>query len=108
MTLGRQMHDLVDPLRAKDVQHPLLVANIGLLECVAGAVGNVLEGLQIAGISQLVDVDDMIAPLGHQMAADRAADEACPAGDQYPVHRQSNPVSIRSSIGASRSLGERM
>ncbi len=62
MALGRQMHDHVDLMAGEQVGDGRSLANVGLHEAVVGIVLDLPERLEIAGIGQLVDIDDDDGP----------------------------------------------
>ena len=60
------------------------VADIHLDELVVGTVLDVLEVGQIAGISQLVKIDDLVLGIFVDKEADHmASNESCTSGDDY-------------------------
>ena len=64
MAFGREVHDRVDAaLRASSSSIRAAVADVGLDEAVIGPSGNLTQRIEIAGVGQLVDIDDAIAPL---------------------------------------------
>ena len=81
MAFGGQMHDRVGPVPVKDRIHRRAVADIGLLERIAGGVRDLGHIGQRSGIGQLVEVDDRMP--GPDRAADHGrSDEARAACDE--------------------------
>ena len=60
MAFGGQMDDAVDAVRAYDAAHFFQVGNIGLDERIVGLPFYVLEVGEVAGIGQLIEVDNLI------------------------------------------------
>ena len=58
-------------------------------EAVAWVVFDRPQRIEIAGVGQLVEVDDLAGLLGNALADEAAADEAGAAGDQNGIHRHS-------------------
>ena len=87
MAFGREVYHPVDGILAEELPHPLVVADIGLYERVVRGVLDVREVGQIAGIGQLVEVDDTVSGvLVYEQAHHMASDEAGAARDQYIFH----------------------
>ncbi|MNG22499.1 hypothetical protein D3C84_1069860 [compost metagenome] len=64
------------------LRHLGLVADIGTEEPVARVARHAGQGFQIAGIGQLVQVEDLVFAVVQQVADQCRADEAGAAGDQ--------------------------
>src|SRR4051812_23036328 len=69
-------------MRAEDLRHALLVANVGLLEGIAFRRARAGERLEIAGVRKAIDVDDTSLRLLDEVTDRRGADEACSACDE--------------------------
>ena len=82
MALGGEMHDDVDGVIAQQGQHRRVVADVGLHEAIVWIVLDLPQRGEVAGIGQLVDIDDVVAGVGTQMPAHRRADEPGAAGNQ--------------------------
>ena len=54
------MNHGVGPVLAEDAGDLIGVADVDQLEPVAGAVGGLGERFEVAGVRQLVDVDDLV------------------------------------------------
>ena len=61
MAFSCQMHDHVDVVPAQQIVDDRGVADIGVHEAVIGMVLDLAERFEIAGIGQLVDIDDVMA-----------------------------------------------
>ena len=84
VALGGQMDDAGYLMFADDASHLLEVGNVGLDESVVGTVLDVLEVCEVAGIRQLVEVDDMVVGILVDKKSDNmGTDESGSAGDQY-------------------------
>src|SRR5688572_21407102 len=59
------------------------IGDIGMDEEVVGRVRYLGHRRQVAGVGELVDIDNMVAGPTDQKTADRRTDEARAAGDQY-------------------------
>ena len=73
--LGRQVHDRVGAMLLEDPGDLGGVADVDPLEVVAGVFAGLGERGEVAGIRQLVDVDDLGVRLADQLADDRRPDE---------------------------------
>ena len=90
MAFGRQVDDAVHFLLLHQFEHAFEVADVHLHELVVGLVLNVLEIGQIARISELIQVDDLVLRvLVHKQTDYVRANEAGPAGDdEGSFHRK--------------------
>jgi hypothetical protein len=88
--LGGEVADRVDRVLVVHLRHCRAVADVGADEDIARAVllRHVGEALRVAGIGELVDVDDAPgeARLLEEVAHEVAADEPAAAGHQEIVH----------------------
>src|SRR4029450_2759106 len=107
MALGGEVHDRLDPLARKQLRDSLLIANVGLDETIVGLPLDFAQAVEVAGVGQLVDIDDM-KTASHEAPDHRTADEARPAGDQNSLHGKEKPVCTSASSGAARSLSDRI
>lgn len=84
MAFGSQVDNAVDPLFLHQTVEGVEITDVHLHEPVVGAVLYVLQVGQIAGVGQLVKVDDaIIRILVYEQAHDVAAYESGTAGDHY-------------------------
>lgn len=60
MALGSQMDNSVNMVFLHELLYGVKVTDVGFHECIVRLILNVLEVSQVAGISQLVEVDDVI------------------------------------------------
>ena len=91
VTLGGQMDDAVDLLVLHQLIEGVEVTDVHPDELVIRFVLNVLQIGQIAGIGELVEIDDIILGiLVHKEANNMASDESGAAGDNNILH---NPIS---------------
>ena len=82
MAFGSQMDDAVHPVLLHELAHAVEVANVGLDKGVVRPVFHILQIGQIACISQLVHVDDVIIGiLVDKQPHHMRPDETGPAGD---------------------------
>ena len=83
MGFRREVDDAVHVVFGDDLQHRVEVADVGLDKGVVGLFLDILEVRKVAGIGQLVQVDDpVIRIIVHEQPHDMAADETGSAGDQ--------------------------
>ena len=80
MRFRRQMHDRVGLLVGEDAAHLPAVANVGLIEAIVRRTFHRAQRLEAARVSELVDVDDVVAAR-HEVPHDSAADESGAARD---------------------------
>jgi hypothetical protein len=91
MAFGREVHDDVDGFGGEKFEDCRLVADVALNEAIVRRIADLPQGIEIARISKLVEIDDPVAAAAHQMAAERRTDEAGAAGDQDVqslIHRE--------------------
>ena len=82
--LRRQVYDGVDSLLAEKTGDRRLVSNVEFLEPVVRMIDDRLQRGRIAGLGELVDVDDPPAPIADEIAAHSRANEAGTARDKNP------------------------
>ena len=83
MALCCQMDDAVDGILRDESTHALVVADISFDEGIVGEACDILEGLQVARIGELIQADDVVLwILIGQKSDDMRADEASAAGDE--------------------------
>lgn len=82
MRLRRQVNHRLGLVLRKNPTQLAAIADINLLESVPIAPGNLGNRVQIARISQLVDVNDGVIRLADDVANEGGADEAGSAGDE--------------------------
>ena len=83
MALCSQMDDAVDGMLRDEGTHALEVADVSLNEGIVGEAGDILEGLQVARIGELIQADDVVLwILIGQKSDDMRADEASAASDE--------------------------
>lgn len=84
MALGSQMYDAVNMVFLHELLYSVEVTDVGLHERVVRLILNVLEVSQIAGISQLVEVYDVILWIFvYEQSYYMTANESGSAGDYY-------------------------
>ena len=72
---------------AEDAPHRFPIADIDLLEPIARIALDVRQIFRIAGVRQLVDVDDRLVGIPLELVTDEVrADEAAPARDDQAFH----------------------
>ncbi len=62
------------------------VADVALNEAVAGVVLDVAQVVEVAGVGELVEVDDIVVVMAQEPAHEVGADEAGAAGDEDGFH----------------------
>ena len=82
MALGGEIHHVVRRVRLEQAPQLGPVADVDAGEAIAGVVRGLRNRVQIRGVSQLVDIDDVGLGLVEQMPDHGRADEACAAGDE--------------------------
>ena len=83
VALGGEMDDAVDPILPDDAPHLVEVGDVGAHEGVVGLILHIPEVGEIAGVGQLVEVDDAVFGIFVDEEADHVgADEARAAGYQ--------------------------
>ena len=87
MRLGGQMDETVELMLLEQLHNEVLVGDVALDEMVVGLAVNVGQILQVAGISQVVEVEDFVlGVLVHEEPHDVGSDKAGAAGDEYFFH----------------------
>ena len=82
MALGCQVNDAVHVILLEQMAHGFEVADVGLDKGVVGLVLNVLEVGQVAGVGELVEINDLVVRVFVDKKSDyMAADKSGPAGD---------------------------
>lgn len=90
MTLGRQMDNSVDGMLPHDRFHLFAVADVTLHETVIGALLDIAQILEVAGVGQLVEIDNpVIGIFPDEQPHHMAADESGSAGNQNMFHNSS-------------------
>ena len=83
MALCRQMDDTVDGMLRDESTHALVVTDVRFDEGIVGEACDILEGLQVARIGELIQAEDVVLwILIGQKSDDMRADEASAAGDE--------------------------
>ena len=87
MALGGEVDDIVEIVLCKQALDQLLVADVALHKDVAGVALNVLQVLKVAGIGQLVEVDQqnfrvLLEHIMHEVGTDKTGT----AGDKIFFH----------------------
>ena len=80
--LGGQVHHGVGLMLLEDPGDLRGVADVDMLEVVAGVVPGLGQRGEVAGVGQLVDVDDLGLGLANELADDGRTDETGTAGQQ--------------------------
>ena len=81
MGLGGQMHDGVRLEFQQRLAHPLTVGDIGLQEPITITGFHFGERLEVAGVGQLVQVEDAVLGVLNEVADQSRADESGSPGD---------------------------
>ena len=77
------MDDTVDGMLRDEGTHALVVTDVRFDEGIVGEACDILEGLQVARIGELIQADDVVLwILIGQKSDDMRADEASAAGDE--------------------------
>ena len=83
MALCRQMDDTVDGMLRDESTYALVVTDVRFDEGIVGEACDILEGLQVARIGELIQADDVVLwILIGQKSDDMRADEASAASDE--------------------------
>jgi hypothetical protein len=83
MALCCQMDDAIDGILRDEGTHALIVTDVRFDEGIVGEACDILEGLQVARIGELIQADDVVLwILIGQKSDDMRADEASAAGDE--------------------------
>ena len=96
MRLGREIDDRPGAMFVEQPGDQLAVADVAVHEVVATVVGDRVQRIEVAGVGQLVEIDDRALFLGQPLAHEATADEAGAAGNQDCVHE--NPFSAASGL----------
>ena len=83
MAFGGKVHDRARPVRLQQFRHLGAVTDVGLHEDMAAVVPQTNKIIQIAGIGQLVVIEDWLVALRQPVEHEIRADEAGAACDQY-------------------------
>ena len=84
MALGGQMHHVGRPEGGEQRVHRGAVRDVGAFEAVVGQVRDGAQGLEVARVGELVEVEHFDARFARQKPHDRRSDEARTPGDQNP------------------------
>jgi hypothetical protein len=84
--LGRQVHHAIGLMLCKNARDFPRIADIDLLEHMAGVPHQAWQRIEVAGIGELVDVDDRHIGFGNELANDRGPDETRPSRNQHFLH----------------------
>jgi hypothetical protein len=84
--LGGEVDHAGRPVGDEQLVQCRAVADVGVAEHMARVAGQVRERFEVAGVGQLVDVDDAPVAFGDQQANQGGADEAGAAGDEEGFH----------------------
>ena len=84
--LGREVHDRVRLMLAKEPLDERAVADVAVREDVVAVVAHGSQRVKIAGVRQLVEIDDALAAPGERIEHEVRADEAGAAGDEKSLH----------------------
>ncbi|MNN57557.1 hypothetical protein D3C81_1725510 [compost metagenome] len=80
MRLCSQVHDGVRLVLAQNPIDLFTVTNINTLEYISRILADSCQGLKVARISELIDVNDRIGSVGNDMTDDCRADKSGAAG----------------------------
>ncbi len=86
--LGGEVHHRVGLVLLENAADLVGVANIDVLEVIAGAVAGLGERFEVAGVGQLVDVDDLVVGFADQLPDHGGPDETG-ASCQQNLHERS-------------------
>ena len=89
MALSGKVDDVIEIVLCKQALDQLLVADVALHEDVAGVALNVLQVLEVAGVGQLVEVDQqdlgvLLEHIMHKVGTDKTG----AAGDKIFFHNK--------------------
>ena len=82
VALGGEVHDGARAMRGEQVPDPLALADVALHETVPRVVAHRVQIAGVAGVGQLVEVDDRLARRLDGRDDEIRADEPGPAGDE--------------------------
>jgi hypothetical protein len=80
MGLSGKMHDRIRLVLTQNTINLLAITDINAFECVTLVLTNLGQRLQIAGVSQFIDVNDRIGGVGDDVTDDCRADKPGAAG----------------------------
>ena len=87
MTLGRQVDDAIHLLLLHEGEESVKVADVHLHELIVGHVLDVPQVLQVAGVGQFVEVDDVVLRvLAYKEPYHMASYEACSSCNHDGFH----------------------
>ena len=93
MALSGKVDDIIEIVLCKQAFHQLLVADVALHEHMAGVALHVLQVLQIAGIGQLIQVDQADILVFFQHIVDKVgANKTGTAGNKISFHLFTIPI----------------
>ena len=88
MALGRKVNNTINIVLLEDLQHLVVIADVGLNKCIIRGILNILQIGQIACIGQFIEVNDMIIGIFiYKKAHYMVTNKTCTACDQYIFHR---------------------
>lgn len=87
MAFRRQVHHGIGPVLCEYAVEFGAVANVHLLESIAGIIGNVGQRFEIARVGQFVEVDDGILGVSDNMTDNGRTDKARAAGNEDFSHK---------------------
>lgn len=86
MALGREVDHGVHPVVAEQASHQVAVTDIAGDEDMPGVTPQRGQGVRIAGVGELVQIDDLDIRLGNEGMDEIGADKAGAAGHQDALH----------------------
>jgi len=86
MTLGGEVDYRVHPVIAEQTPHQIAVSDIAPNEDVSTLAPQRGQGIRIAGVGQLVQIDDLDSRLSDEKMDEIGADEAGTTGHQNASH----------------------
>ncbi|CWP94541.1 Uncharacterised protein [Neisseria meningitidis] len=87
MAFRRQVHHGIRPVLREYAVEFGAVANIHLFKSIARIIGYLSQRFQIAGISQLIDIDDSVPGVSDNMTDNGRTDKARAAGNKDFSHK---------------------
>lgn len=82
MGFGGEMHDGIGLVLGKDVAHGFGIAEVALLKLVARVAVDGGEGLEVTGVGELVEVDELMRGRLQQVVDEVGADKASSASNE--------------------------
>ena len=76
----RQMHDSVRPKIGKRMRQCGAIADVGFQKAIVRSIVNGCQRSRIAGVGQLVDVENLDTDIAYEITDERRSDEACSSG----------------------------